>query len=74
MGSHLYFIIRIMPNYVYQVCDKNNKVLAIYESHNAAKRGLEKLIQHSLFEEDNLWGFWEDCSYEIRKVNKNSPK
>lgn len=64
-----------MSNYVYEVWDKmTDKILGTYNSHNAAKKGLDELIRIRLFEEDNIWGFWEDCLYEIRKVNKNSPK
>ena len=64
-----------MSNYVYEVWDKmTDKILGTYNSQKAAKKGLDELIRIRLFKEDNIWGFWEDCLYEIRKVNKNSPK
>jgi len=54
-----------MSNYIYQVWDKIYlKVVGTFDSHNKAKKEIERLIR----ERDD---FWEEFSYEIRKVNQN---
>ena len=56
-----------MSNYIYQVWDKTTQtMIGTHNSHNEAKKEIERLIKES--------DFWEEHCYEIIKVNRNKFK
>mgnify|MGYP003317403513 CR=1 FL=1 len=56
-----------MSNYAYQVWDKiTSAIVGTFDSHNEAKKEIEKLIREG--------DFWEEHYHEIVKVNRNKIK